>query len=465
MKKIINRKILILVSLLLFLPLFVGCFGTPPTNQSPTITSTPITTATVDVLYTYDVEATDPDSGDILTYSLTTSPSGMTIDSATGVISWTPTSDQIGDNNVTVKVSDGNLFDTQSFIITVNLSCVADKPTVVTNDASNIGQTTATANGNITATGGENCTVRGFQYGLSQTPTWNVHRSGSFGTGSYNMSLSGLTCETTYYIRAYATNCAGTSYGEWKSFTTAACPPPCVADKPTIVTNDVSNIGQTTATANGNITATGGENCTVRGFQYGLTQTATWDVHRSGSFGTGSYNMSLSRLTCGTPYYVRAYATNCAGTTYGAWESFTTTDCTPNLKLTPSSQSVTVGNQATINVVVEKVTDLRGASIILNFDASKLQYASSDDGDFIPNDTLQEKNIDNTNGSVTLDIAGLGTSGYHSGMDTGTIMTVKFDTIATANPTNITFGTTQLRDKDNNPITHTKGSGCSVTIN
>ncbi len=64
MNKIINRKILILVSLLIFLPLFVGCFGAPPTNQSPTITSTPITTAIVDVLYTYDVEATDPDSGD-----------------------------------------------------------------------------------------------------------------------------------------------------------------------------------------------------------------------------------------------------------------------------------------------------------------------------------------------------------------------------------------------------------------
>jgi YbbR domain-containing protein len=107
MNKIINKKILILISVLLFLPLFVGCFSAPPTNQSPTITSTPITIATVDVLYTYDVNATGPD-GDTLTYSLTTSPTGMTIDSTTGVISWTPNSGQIGDHNVTVKVSDGN---------------------------------------------------------------------------------------------------------------------------------------------------------------------------------------------------------------------------------------------------------------------------------------------------------------------------------------------------------------------
>jgi hypothetical protein len=54
MKEMINKKTLILLSLLLFLPLFVGCFGAPSTNHAPTIISTPITTAIVDVLYTYD---------------------------------------------------------------------------------------------------------------------------------------------------------------------------------------------------------------------------------------------------------------------------------------------------------------------------------------------------------------------------------------------------------------------------
>ena len=118
MKKVINRKIIILLSLLLFLTLFSGCFLFPPTNQAPTITSTQITTATVDELYTYDVDATDLD-GDTLTYSLTTNPSGMTINSTTGVISWTPNSGQIGYNNVAVEVSDGGLSDNQSFVIEV----------------------------------------------------------------------------------------------------------------------------------------------------------------------------------------------------------------------------------------------------------------------------------------------------------------------------------------------------------
>ena len=133
---------------------------------------------------------------------------------------------------------------------------------------------------------------------------------------------------------------------------------------------------------------------------------------------------------------------------------------TPNLELTPPTQSVTVGNQTNVNVVVENVTDLRGANITLNFDASKLQYVSSTDGSFIPSATLLEQSIDNTNGSVTLDIAGLGASAYASG--SGTIMTVIFNRIATGN-TNITFGATTLRDKDNITITHTKGNGCLMT--
>ena len=129
MKKIINEKILILVSLLLLLPLLVGCFSAPPppTNQAPTITSTSITTATVAEVYAYNVNATDPD-GDTLTYTLTTNPTGMTIDPTTGVISWTPTSTQLGNRPVTVEVSDGSLSDTQSFIIIVSKADIIYPP-------------------------------------------------------------------------------------------------------------------------------------------------------------------------------------------------------------------------------------------------------------------------------------------------------------------------------------------------
>ena len=93
-----------------------GGYVAPTVNLAPTITSSTITHAIVGVDYFYDVEATDPD-GDTLTYSLVVKPSGMTIISATGVISWIPTAK--GDYDVAVEVSDGPLSDIQSFIVVV----------------------------------------------------------------------------------------------------------------------------------------------------------------------------------------------------------------------------------------------------------------------------------------------------------------------------------------------------------
>jgi chemotaxis protein histidine kinase CheA len=90
-------------------------------NDTPLVTSAPVTTATAGALYTYDVDAEDPDLGDVLTYSLTTKPADMTINSTTGLIQWKPT--EVGDNKVVVKVADSNstpALDTQSFTIKVN---------------------------------------------------------------------------------------------------------------------------------------------------------------------------------------------------------------------------------------------------------------------------------------------------------------------------------------------------------
>jgi hypothetical protein len=90
-------------------------------NDPIVITSIPGTVATVGLLYTYDVEAVDPDAGDTLRYSLTFAPADMTIDSTTGLIAWTPTSLDVGDNDVEVTVENGGgLWDAQAFTITVS---------------------------------------------------------------------------------------------------------------------------------------------------------------------------------------------------------------------------------------------------------------------------------------------------------------------------------------------------------
>ena len=93
-----------------------------------------------------------------------------------------------------------------------------DVPAVSTSSTSNIGTDRVTLNGNITNINGNNCTTRGFQYGLSETPTWNISQSGSYGTGSYSLTPTGLFSNKIYYFRAYATNAAGTTYGSWQSF-------------------------------------------------------------------------------------------------------------------------------------------------------------------------------------------------------------------------------------------------------
>ncbi|MBA7565249.1 hypothetical protein ES708_06925 [subsurface metagenome] len=92
-------------------------------NDPPEITTSAITSGKVGVEYIYGVEADDPDVGDVLTYSLTEKPLGMSIVATTGIISWTPT--DAGVFRVGVKVSDGELCDSQSFDITV---IAADEP-------------------------------------------------------------------------------------------------------------------------------------------------------------------------------------------------------------------------------------------------------------------------------------------------------------------------------------------------
>ncbi|MFA5926665.1 MAG: DUF2341 domain-containing protein, partial [Patescibacteria group bacterium] len=97
-------------------------------------------------------------------------------------------------------------------------------PTVTTQAATTVLQTTIVANGTTTATGGANATVRGFKYGLTETDTWDSYDSGDFGAEAFTKTITGLTLNTTYYIRAYATNSIGTSYGSYVSFTTSQVP-------------------------------------------------------------------------------------------------------------------------------------------------------------------------------------------------------------------------------------------------
>lgn len=100
------------------------------------------------------------------------------------------------------------------------------QPSVETAAATSIEKTSATLNGNIASVGDTNPTIRGFIYAENLTLTDNVattSESGTYSTGSYSTNLTSLTCATTYYFQAFATNANGNGYGPVLSFTTSNC--------------------------------------------------------------------------------------------------------------------------------------------------------------------------------------------------------------------------------------------------
>ena len=112
----------------------------------------------------------------------------------------------------------------------VSFTTLIALPTVTTQAATAIAQTTATGNGNITATGGANSSAEGFVYGTSSQSlpgnvapgssgyTSYVTQSGSYGTGAFTEGVTGLTANTTYYMRAWSQNSTGYAYGAEVSF-------------------------------------------------------------------------------------------------------------------------------------------------------------------------------------------------------------------------------------------------------
>jgi hypothetical protein len=191
-------------------------------------------------------------------------------------------------------------------------------PTLTTTSISNIMGTSASGGGNVLTDGGVSVTARGVCWSTSSDPTTaNSHTSDGSGTGSFTSSLAGLSLGTTYYVRAYATNSNGTAYGDQVIFSTPALP--------TLTTTAISNITLYSATSGGNVTNNGGASVTARGVCWSTTSGPTVsDSKTSDGTGNGSFTSSLTSLAAGTTYYVRAYATNTAGTGYGNEVVFTT---------------------------------------------------------------------------------------------------------------------------------------------
>lgn len=207
-------------------------------------------------------------------------------------------------------------------------------PVVLTTSPTDITQIAAIGNGQVSNTGGSPISEHGFVWDKSnQTdPEYNNDSlSGFWGQvklgarvapneiGTFFSPITGLTAETTYKIRAYAVNSAGTGYGAVILFSTDA------AGVPTVSTQVTTNIQDTTATGNGTLISTGGATVTEHGHVWKVatdppTSPTTADSKKAStaSIAAGdTFTSEITGLTFPNQYYIRAYATNSYGTSYG----------------------------------------------------------------------------------------------------------------------------------------------------
>jgi uncharacterized protein (TIGR02145 family) len=185
-------------------------------------------------------------------------------------------------------------------------------------------------------------TAKGVVWNTSQNPTitsnLGITNNGT-GTSSFTSSITSLTAGTTYYVRAYATNEAGTAYGGEKSFTTI--------QHATLTTTPISNLTSSSVTTGGNISSDGGSPVTARGVCYSISENPTLDdSFTEDGTGTGGFTSYLTDLTATTTYYVRAYAVTLAGTAYGNQIVFNTISPTQIADIDNNVyNTVTIGDQ------------------------------------------------------------------------------------------------------------------------
>ena len=188
-------------------------FSINVSGVSPVITPISDQPATVGEPFSYDVEASGIPAP---TYSLTTSPSGMTINSTTGLIQWTPTATQTGSNPVTVLAANSAGSDTEDFTVI----CSAFVPPTVSVQVTNIQSTSALASITIIDDGGEACEFDFVYDEVGEPGNWYL-RFSPFTTGdTFYINLTPLTPDTEYYFKAIGRNSAGEGAWSETNFTT-----------------------------------------------------------------------------------------------------------------------------------------------------------------------------------------------------------------------------------------------------
>ena len=179
--------------------------------------------------------------------------------------------------------------------------------------------TSATLRASVTNDGDGNISDAGFVYATTPNPSVaNSCISCGIQTGAYSTILQNLQENTTYYVRAYATNEAGTNYGEEMSFTTLE------VKIPELSAVTLSAYSHKSATFSAKVEQQNNGTITEVGFVYSTSPEPGMTNHKIVCGTDTSFSGKTTSLTANTTYYVRAYATNEKGTAFSPELTFTT---------------------------------------------------------------------------------------------------------------------------------------------
>lgn len=257
-----------------------------------------------------------------------------------------------------------------------------------------------TTSGTIIIAIGAGAAIAGANYTTAtlsnfQTTTGADTNDSMLGMGSYAWSSG------TYTPAQFGGGTTGTA-DSWAAATLALRPAPAIV-APTVTTQAASSVEDTTATCNGNITATGGANATARGCEWDTDSGAPYanSASDTGDFGAVSFTKALTSLPAGTTIYARAFGTNSAGTGYGSEVSFLTKPAAPtNVAATDGTYTdkVTITwtkpTGATNYHVWRDTTDLGAAGDVATFDDTGADAPTITAGSAVASDGTSNAQVD-----------------------------------------------------------------------